>query len=240
MRQSHSVSLAASLLLSFLTVLLTAPAVQVANVQASPETIVKVDPSTISVNVSDTFTVNITVVDIQNLYSVEVTLNWNSSVLELEEVDIRIGQSDGVLNNPFSIVENSTQTGRYTLAALSYEPAPSFNGTGNVVTLTFKAKDSGDSRLDLESQLYDYPPLDRYPPISEPIAHTTLDGFYSAVLPEIPSGVIFMSALILTTLTVFVLKKVLKKPGHAYGLVFHCGNQRLLAVNMLHRERAGT
>jgi hypothetical protein len=209
-------------------------------VQASPETVVKVDPATVSVNVSETFTVDITVVDVQNLYSVEVTLYWNSSLLELEQVDIRVGQSDGVLHNPVSIVENATQNGMYTLSALSSTPAPSFNGTGNVVKLTFKATGSGDSKLDLESQLYDYPPLDRDPRISEPIPHTTIDGFYSGVLPEIPSSIVLMAVLVLATLAVLVLKKVLGKPRHIYCSAVRGGNQRLLVVDMLLRERAGT
>jgi len=224
----------------FLVSVVLMPSRTIRTVRAYPETVVKVNPVAVSVNVSETFTVNITVVGVQNLYSVEVTLSWNSSLLELEQVDVRAGQSDGALYNPVSIVENSTYAGGYTLTVMSNAPAPSFNGTGNVVKLTFKATDSGDSKLDLESQLYDYPPLDRDPRISEPIAHTTIDGFCSSVLPEFPSGVVLVTVMVIATLMVLVLKKVLKKPRHAYGLTVRGGNQRLLAVDMLLKERTGT
>ena len=100
--------------------------------------------------------------------------------------DVRLGvetYSDGVLHEidsspPLFIAENNiTQTlGQYRLVATSMNPAPSFNGSGNIVKITFNPLSLGDSILDLESQLSDYPPLDREPRISFPIDHTTMDS----------------------------------------------------------------
>jgi len=211
MKQTHSV---ASYIIPFLllaSILLIPSIIQTNTVQAALGTIVKVDPDTISANVSETLTINIKVIDVQNLYSVEVTLCWSSSLLKLENVDIRLGQADGVLYNPIYIVENSTREGKYTLAAMSYTPAPSFNGSGNIVRITFNATNPGDSKFDLaETQLYDYPPPDREPRISMPIEHITIDGFFN-ITPEIPSTTILIILLIVTTLAVVLSKKILKK-----------------------------
>jgi len=236
MRQIHSVAshIIPSLLLA--SILLIPSIIQTNTAQAAPETIVKVDPDTISANVSETFTINIRVIDVQNLYSVEVTLYWNSSLLKLENVDIRLGQADGVLYDPIYIVENSTREGKYTLAALSYASAPSFNGTGNIVRITFNATNSGDSKLDLaETQLYDYPPTDREPRISMPIEHITIDGFFNIIHfvdqddqwdydkdddLEIPSTTVLTILLILTTLAVVLSKKISKKTSQQFKLTF--------------------
>jgi len=181
--------------------------IQIAAVQAVPETIVKVDPQTISVKVGEKSTVNIIVIDVQNLYGIEVELLWNSSILKPVNVDVRLGQTDGVLYNPIYIVENSTLKGKYVLAATSYSPAPSFNGSGNIVRITFNVTNSGDSKLDLETQLWDRPPPNG---VSSPIYHTTIDGFVNAI-PEFPSITILIILIIITTLAVVLSKKILKK-----------------------------
>ncbi len=184
--------------------------VQIAAVRSNPETVVKVDPQTISADVGETFTVNITVIEVQNLYGIEVSLYWNSSTLELVNVDIRLGQIDGVLHSPPSvyIAENSTQESEYFLAATSVNPAPSFNGSGNIVRITFRAKNPGYSKLDLETQLWDYPPPNE---VSSPINHSTLDGYVCAIIPEIPSTTFLIMIIIVTTLTTVLSKNKLKK-----------------------------
>jgi hypothetical protein len=163
--------------------------IQVAVVQATPETIVKVEPSVSSADVGEIFTIKIMVLDVQNLYGVEVNLYWNSSILEPVNIDIRLNETDGVLYNPIYTAENSTQKGKYILVATSMNPAPPFNGSGNIVKVTFNVTNSGNSILHLETQLYDYPPPDREPRISFPIEHTTIDGSVS-VIPEFPSIII--------------------------------------------------
>ena len=121
-------------------------------VRGSPETAVEVVPYASTADVGQSFTVNITVLNVQNLYGVEATVNWNSSVLELSNIDIRLGHTDtdGVLYNtsftsPPFIAENSTQNGQYAIAATSTAPAPSFNGSGNIVRITFNVTNSGHS-----------------------------------------------------------------------------------------------
>jgi len=156
-------------------------------VSSQISTTVRVMPSTVSALLGESFTVTISLSNVQNLYGLEVILNWNPAVLRATTIDIRLGVEsfpDGVLHEssyspPIFIAENNlTQTeGEYRLVATSMAPAPSFNGSGNIVRITFDSTNLGDSALDLDSQLFDYPPIDRDPRISFTIDHTTLDSF---------------------------------------------------------------
>jgi len=187
-------------------------------VQAAPETIVKVEPYSSSTNVGETFIVNITIVGVQNLYGVEVTLCWNASLLEVVSLDLRLGvesRPDGVLHElpsaPIFVAENDVieEQGKYRLAATSTAPAPSFNGSGNIVRLTFNTTNIGNSELDLETQLYDYPPPDREPRISWPIEHTTIDGFVEAI-PEFPNVITLLLFIVLTIFVAILSKRFYK------------------------------
>jgi len=204
---------------SQINLLLFLALIQVITVQAAPETIVKVEPYSKSANLGETFTINITVVGVQNLYGVEATLCWNASILEVVSLDLRLGvesHPDGVLHElpsaPIFVAENNLiqERGEYRLAATSVSPASSFNGSGNIVRLTFNVTNLGDSKLDLETQLYDYPPPDREPRISWPIDHTTIDGFLNAI-PEFSNIMFVLLFMLLSILVVIVLKKTLRK-----------------------------
>jgi len=169
--------------------------VRVLQAEGASTTMVEVQPYATSALVGDTFTINITVLDVQNLYGLQVTLYWSPSVLSLINSNVRLGvqnNSDGALYNPLDIIQNVTnqQEGEYLLAAVSIPPAHSFNGSGNVVRLTFNVTGAHDSPLNLQTELYDYPPPDRWPRTSEPIPHTDLSGFYDVTPPTITTVLI--------------------------------------------------
>lgn len=187
-------------------------------VQGSPETAVDIVPYASTADVGQSFIINVTVFNVQNLYGIEATVNWNSSVLELSNVDIRLGHTDtdGVLYNTSStsppfIAENSTQNGQYAISATSTAPAPSFNGSGNIVRITFNVTNSGHSNIDLESQLQDYPPSDREPPLSLPIQHTTTGSQFSTTVAEIPNSAILLVFTVLAVLALVLSKKIARK-----------------------------
>lgn len=175
----------------FLTLLLSMLFLcQMVVVEANAETIVRVEPYASFAHVGETFTVNVTVFDVQNLYGVEITLYWNSSILDVVKIDVRLGIAshlDGVLHGDVFIAKNETnpEEGKYLLAGTSTAPAPPFNGSGNIVRITFNTTNASDSKLDLETKLSDWPPQDRIPRISWPIEHTTIDGFFDMNTPII-------------------------------------------------------
>jgi len=155
---------------------------------ASPDTIVKVEPYANAALVGGTFTASIAVTDVQNLYGLEVTVSWNASVLNIVGVNVRLGiesHPDGVLHEipgiaPINLYQNETiqGQGKYVLAASSSAPAASFNGSGNLVRLTFNVKNRGNTRLALETRLADRPPPGG---VSSPITHTSMSGVFGPI-----------------------------------------------------------
>jgi hypothetical protein len=182
-------------------------------------TVVEVLPSAISAGVGQSFAINITVVDVQNLYAVDVIVNWNSSVLQLVNADVRLApaDADGVLYNSsldsvFIETNNLTSPGSYEISATSVGPAPSFNGTGNIVIITFNVTGSGYSSIDLtESQLWGiYYTVMGY--IAMPIDHSTVGGQFSTTTTvEIPNSVIFPVFTVLTVSALVLSRKMTKK-----------------------------
>lgn len=183
---------------------------------AFPETIVIVEPNSSSAIVGETLSINVTVVDVQNLYGLEAILSWNSSVLTLVNLEVQLGQNGGVLNAPVYIAENSTQGSRFTISATSTSPAPSFNGTGNIARMNFSVVGIGACELDLQTQLYDYPPPDRDPRLSLPIAHADVDGSFQSVIPEFPGYLVFVATAVLTLLSVVFTKHIFSRHNKAY------------------------
>jgi len=161
---------------------------QIALASASPETMVKVEPYASTASVGETLIINITLTDVQNLYGLEIVLNWNASVLKMVAVDVRLGfesHPDGVLHEilgtaPISFYKNETleEQGKYILAASSTAPAASFNGSGNIVKITFNVTNRGNTKLGLESKLDDKPTSGS---VASPIAHTTTSGVFSPI-----------------------------------------------------------
>ena len=177
-------------ILLWITCLLVLIITQITVARATPETTVKVEPYASTAQVGESFTINITLTDVQNLYGVEVNLYWNASILTMMGADIRLGvesHPDGVLHEPIFIAKNETiqELGKYLLAGTSTDPAAPFNGNGNIVRITFNVTNVGGCKLDLETELADWPPPDRDPRISWPIEHITIDGFFDLTPPTI-------------------------------------------------------
>jgi hypothetical protein len=200
-------------------------------VSQASETTVSVEPIESSANVGEKFAVNFTIWSVQNLYGVGLTLKWNTSILGLEVFDVRFGESDGVLFNPIYIAENLTVDGSYYLSATSTNPAPSFNGNGNIAKLTFRVLALGETKIDIQTQLYDYPPPDRDPRTSLPIVHTTIDGIFSGIIPEFPNAAIFLVFFILVFLLTLWVKKTSRMRTTKNLLVDSCVLTLKLHIN---------
>jgi hypothetical protein len=186
------------------------------------QTTVKLEPALCSAGLGETFTANVTVADVQNLYGLEVDVSWNASVLEIARVDVRVGQAGGALYSSVYVVENSTSDSQYTLAATSVAPAPPFNGTGTAATITFRVKNHGNSSLSVTSLLYDFPPPDRDPRVSLPIEHTTLGSMFEETIPEIGNlALLVVLIAVAGTTAVLSLKKFRTPDGR-------CSRQKVI------------
>jgi len=149
-------------------------------VKAQTTTTVNVTPQTSTPVVGQTITISITLNNVQNLYAVDVTLNWNTALLSFQTNSNQtfIGVSNGVLNTPISVVLDSASqaAGEFHLVVTSVSPTTGFSGSGTIATLKFTVTGAGKSSLTLASTLADYAPGG----ISEPIAHNDLSGTVDA------------------------------------------------------------
>ena len=80
-------------LIEFILMLMTVCLFQISNiiVNAQTGTIVSASPQTNTPQVGQMLTVNMTITNVQNLYALDVTLDWNNSVLEFVSVTLLLG-----------------------------------------------------------------------------------------------------------------------------------------------------
>jgi hypothetical protein len=116
-------------------------------------TSISVYPSQVTVYKHDVFTVNITITDVTNLYGWELKLYWNSAIIECTNAQIHIPMAwSGNTAEAGIGIENAFNAthGRFFKALSALSPAPAFNGSMTIATLTFKAKAAGTTALDLQ------------------------------------------------------------------------------------------
>jgi hypothetical protein len=135
-------------------------------------------PDEITVNKNETFSVNVTIHDVSRLYGWEFKLRWNNTILNCTGAQVHapdVWHENHFEAGPGIEVYNATQ--RYFKAMSALYPAPSFNGSMVVVTLTFQAKSAGTTSLRLEdTKLVDSN--------TEKISHAVFDA-YVTVLPPL-------------------------------------------------------
>ena len=176
-------------------------------------TTVKVQPSNSAPSVGMTFTVDITISNVQNLYGVDVSLTWNKDILRIVSASSQLGVEShpgGVLHESVYVAEDSMsqQTGTYNLVAVSEGSAAAFSGSGKIVTLTFTVVHAGHSELTLVTELADHPAPGEN---SNFITHTDLSSSVNAVIPEFSTVFALAVFLILATGALVFSKKRIKK-----------------------------
>jgi hypothetical protein len=113
---------------------------------ASQQTTIKIDPSLTEYYTKATgkeFTIAVKIIEVENLYGFDIKLRWNTTYLEYVSHSVRIPRNtytDGVLWNPILplVDEVNATEGTYWIAYTSLAPAPTFNGSGTVFTMTFR------------------------------------------------------------------------------------------------------
>ena len=106
------------------------------------------DPSTVNVASGATFAVNVLLSGAQNVYSVPLQLNYDSSRLELVNVS-----NGGLLSQDGQAValvhRDDTSSGTVQITATRPPGSGGISGQGSVVTLTFMAKAPGQSAVSI-------------------------------------------------------------------------------------------
>jgi PKD repeat protein len=160
------------------------------------ETIIKVEPALIEFGNSagdpilipgTQFTVTVKIYNVTNLYGFDLKFSWNTTFLEYVNRSVcvpRDSYADGVLWDPtLSLADEVNATdGTYWISYASMAPAPSFNGTGTIFTMTFEIirqpydYETGGPEVDPIDTVLDFLSTDLAPRVSEgpivPITHS--------------------------------------------------------------------
>jgi len=142
-------------------------------------TVISVEPPTITEKVGATFTVNITITDVFNLYFWEFHMSFNKSVLTVTSVTEGPFLSD-VDSTSWNMMPPDFDTPGIVKAAnlLWYYPPEGATGNGTLCTITFQVKDVGNTSLH-----FYYTVLATYDEGLLSIAHAAEDGSVMATLP---------------------------------------------------------
>jgi general secretion pathway protein D len=125
-----------------------AAAASTPNPQAPGTATLSFDPATITQSVGKTFAVNVTLSQVQNLYSVPVQITYNPNMLEVVNVsDGNLLSRDG---QPVALVHrDDPSTGTLQVTATRPPNSGGVSGEGQVFTITFLAKGQGTSTLNI-------------------------------------------------------------------------------------------
>jgi PKD repeat protein len=140
----------------------------------APLTEIFLDPSTVSANPGETFTLDINVSDVTDLFCWGVKLGWPLGLLEVDAADIvegpflKQGGATGFAKKAFDDYIDCACT---LLGAAS-----GVNGSGTLVTVTFQVRETGDATLDLYSTTLLDPSLVEIP-------HVAQDGYFYTTWP---------------------------------------------------------
>ena len=158
-------------LLKKYSLLISLIATLIVSISIASATSLYVNPSSISKTVGSTFPVKIDVA-VSNLFSYELKLSYNPSILEATTVTLSF------LNEPTLLVkkEINNAAGNVWIATSSMLPAQPKSGSGTLATVTFKVKKTGTSNL----HLYDVILIDSN---TNDIVVQPKDGVFVATVP---------------------------------------------------------
>ncbi len=177
------------------------------------EAIVCIEPLSYTVpEVGVTFTINVSIANVTNLYGYEFIVWYNTTLLDGVKVELPSNHfltPEDPKNKVFTTDDikddfNATHGYVWVIATLTSSEEPPKNGSGVLATITFNATTTdGPSPLKLYYPGFAYP-VKLSDPDANPIPCTAIDGTVE-VIPEFTSFLI-MPLLLVLTLAVIVLK----------------------------------
>jgi len=133
-------------------------------VKVYPPTTVQVDPQLTETQVPQNFTVEVGINNVEDLYELNITLSWNTTLVDYVNHTVY-----SLLNDPVTEDEVNQTEGTYWIWSKSQIPAPPFEGSGSLFEMTFQAKAPGTFILNISSSRL----LDRF---GGSITHDVLNG----------------------------------------------------------------
>jgi hypothetical protein len=188
---------------------------------ASADTMtVRVEATPSQPQVGETLTVNIKIPNAQNLFGVDVTLDWNSGVLQFISATPLLGvesHSEGVLHEstdyPIVIQDNANTDGQYHLLANAQgSTTASFSGSGTIVTLKFNVTSAGSTGLSLDVELAQKGNTEVVVPATsvDSVNITVPSSSPTPTTPEFPFTTFIVVLVVVATATVVASAKLLR------------------------------
>jgi hypothetical protein len=205
---SLSVKFAKVFMYSALIVLLTMPLGAVIIVNAGSTRVLLDPPSQTVGAIGDSFTANVSIADVFNLYGYEFKLYYNSTIMNgtqvIEGSFLKSGGQTFFWVVSFTDHYNSTHGVVWIDCTLTGH-VPSINGSGVLATIKFKSLALGDS---VPLHLADVKLSD---PSPSPIPHEDSDGIVT-VVPEFTSTVAVLTLMTIASLFgILVGKRAMRK-----------------------------
>ena len=158
--------------ISFVIIWIVALGFSMAMNAHSTVTNIYVDPETITKFVGQTFTINVSISNVVDLYAWELKLKWNATMLDMIDIDEGPFLKQGG-DTFFTYKLNETEGSLLADCTLLGDVA-GVNGNGTIVFIEFYVKAEGECPLDLyETTLVSS--------LEQPIEHTTADGYLHAI-----------------------------------------------------------
>ena len=136
-----------------------------------------VDPEQTNLGVGTTFTTKIHILNVEDLYGLDIRLQWNSSLLDYVNHTVTVpveGYPEGILHEPVAMFKNEVNNtmGSCWVACTSLSPAAAFDGSGVVVEITFQTITYGSCDLTITaSELADFDGN----PITHSVTHANVE-----------------------------------------------------------------
>jgi cell division septation protein DedD len=120
-----------------------------------PGSLVRLSPASLQLNVDGTGVTQVEVVDISNLYGVDLRLIYDPGVVEVVDVDsntagVQVGLGTVFQGVQFFVAKNEASEGVINFIASRQSPAPGFSGTGSLIEITWRGKATGQTPVTLD------------------------------------------------------------------------------------------
>ena len=125
---------------------------------ADSQTLLRPDPLSVGLKSGEQGAVSILVDNAQQMYGVEFHLQFDPDVVEVVDADstkpgVQIKPGDWLSNTFVAVNKVDNETGKIDFAVTLLNPAPPVSGSGPIATITFKAKNDGNSPLKVDKEI---------------------------------------------------------------------------------------
>jgi hypothetical protein len=115
-----------------------------------------VSPSTVTVDAGQSFSINVTISSVSDLYGWQFALNWSASLLDLVNVTEGPFLESGGSNSTYFNYNLNATAGNFIADSTLLGDVPGVSGSGVLATITFYVKNGGQCPLNLfDVELYD-------------------------------------------------------------------------------------